>query len=65
MYGKAACPFLRGVGVNYEMDGILWHHRESRWKRRKQTLSLVMEDPFLLEKEYEKEKANIVGKRNS
>jgi len=24
-----------------------------------------MEDPFLLEKEYEKEKANIVGKRNT
>ena len=30
MYGKSACPVLRGAGVNWSMDEIWWHRRESR-----------------------------------
>jgi hypothetical protein len=41
MYGKSACPVLRGAGVNRSMDEILWHRRESR--RRTEKTNIVLQ----------------------
>ena len=37
--GKPLVRFCEGQEFNCDMDKILWHRRESRRKRRKQTLS--------------------------
>jgi hypothetical protein len=37
--GKPLVRFWEGQECNCDMDEILWHRRESRWQRRKQTSS--------------------------
>ena len=37
--GNPLVRFCEGQGYNYDMDEILWHRRESRRQRRKQTSS--------------------------